>query len=140
MNIFQVGDIVVNNNSWLVGLLGVPSEAGVVIHTSNYSSVIYLFISHQEITLMNDYIDKIKLNYTDIDLKVGDLVELKPKIKSVITIRGVGTIIDTTIIKTNDFDGKFTDEDIKAYLVYFPEEDYEFTIPCSCLQLFLGQK
>ena len=68
--------------------------------------------------------------------KIGDLVELKPRIKDILIIRGAGTIVKETIIKTSDFDEKQTNTMVDAYLVYFPEEDYEYTIPRSCLQLF----
>ena len=31
---------------------------------------------------------------------------------------------------------KWKEEEISAFLVYFPEEDYEYTIPYGCLELF----
>ena len=91
-------------------------------------------------TLMNEYIDKIIMDCKKDDLKIGDLVELKPEIRKILTIRGAGTIVSETIIKTSDFDGKWKNEEIHAFLVYFSEEDYEYTIPKSCLQLFLLTK
>jgi len=33
-------------------------------------------------------------------------------------------------------DKKWKEDEINAYLVYFPEEDYEYTIPRGCLKLF----
>jgi len=119
-----------------MGVLGVRHGPGVIVDTNLYSSIIYLFISDENITLMNDYIDKIMLSKNEEELKIGDLVELKPKIKKILTVQGAGTIIKETLIKTSDFDGEETREDIKAFLVYFPEEDYKYTIPKSCLQLF----
>jgi len=135
MNTFQIGDIIAGNNSWIMGLIGARSVVGVIIHTGLYSSIVHLFTSNEDITLMNDYIDKLPMDYND-DLKIGDLVELKPTIKHIISIRGVGTILGETVIRTSDFDGKWTEDSIHAFLVYFPEEDYEYTIPCNCLQLF----
>ncbi len=137
---FQVGDIVVGNNSWLNGLLGYRNHPGTIIHVGMYSSIIHLFTLNEDITLMNDYIDKINMNEEDTKLRIGDLVELKPQIKKILSICGAGTILKKTIIRTNDFDGKWTDEEIKAFLVYFPEDDYEYTIPVSCLQLFSPTK
>ena len=133
---FQIGDIVVGNNSWLNSMLGYHGNPGIIIHVGLHSSIIHLFILNEDITLMNDYVDKITMNNKDDKLKVGDLVELKPKIRKILSIKGAGTIIDETVIKTNDFDGRWKDDVIDAFLVYFPEEDYEYTIPKSCLQLF----
>ena len=134
MNTFQIGDIVVGNNSWLNNMIGTGGQPGVVIHTNTYSSVIYLFITNQDVTLLNEYIDKIEMK--EEELKIGDLVELKPKIRNILTIKGVGTIISPTFIRTNDLDGEWKDDVISAFLVYFPEENYEYTIPKSCLRLF----
>ena len=136
MNNVQVGDIVVSNNTWLIGLLGVPLEPGVILHQSEYSSIIYLFMCDEEITLMSDYVNKIISAKKIGHFQVGDLVELKPEIQNLLTIRGIGTVLSRTVIKTADFDGKFDDNGIDAYLVYFAEEKYEFTIPATCLQLF----
>ena len=136
MSTFQIGDIVIGNNSWLNSMLGHRHHPGVVTHVGQYSSIIYLFILNEDITLMNDYVDKITMNDKDDKLKVGDLVELKPKIRKILSIKGAGTIINETVIKTNDFDGRWKDDAIDAFLVYFSEEDYEYTIPKSCLQLF----
>ena len=134
MSIYQIGDIVVGNNSWLNNMIGSGNQPGVIIHTSLYSSVIHLFITNQDITLLNDYIEKIEMK--EEELKVGDLVELKPKLKKILAVKGVGTIISTTIIKTNDFEGRWKSDAINAFLVYFPEDDYEYTIPINCLRLF----
>jgi hypothetical protein len=117
-------------------MLGHRQQPGVVTHVGRYSSIIYLFILNEDITLMNDYVDKITMNNNDDKLKIGDLVELKPKIRKILSIKGAGTIINETVIKTNDFDGRWKDDAIDAFLVYFSEEDYEYTIPKSCLQLF----
>jgi len=136
MSSFQIGDIVVGNNSWLNGLLGFGLHPGVIIHVGPYSSIVHLFIINEDITLMNEYIDKLSLNMSDEQLKIGDLVELKPEIRNIITVNGIGTIISENIIRTNDLDGEWTNEEIHAFLVYFPEDDYEYTIPKSCLQLF----
>ena len=84
---------------------------------------------------MNEYIDKLDMG-NDEELKVGDLVELKPRIRHIITIKGAGTIVEETVIRTSDFDKKWTKNEIEAFLVYFPEDDYQYTIPRSCLQLF----
>ena len=89
---------------------------------------------------MNEYVDKVTMDNNEKELKIGDLVELKPKIKRILSVNGVGTIIKETIIRTNDFDGKWKDDTINAFLVYFSEDDYEYTIPISCLQLFLPDK
>ena len=140
MSTFQIGDIVVGNNSWLNSMLGYHGEVGVLIHIGLYSSVIRLFTLKQDITLLNEYIDKIKMEDKKDNLKIGDLVELKPKIRRILSINGVGTIIDETVIKTNDFDGKWTNDSINAFLVHFAEDDYEYTIPRSCLQIFSKPK
>jgi len=121
-------------------MLGVRSLPGVIIHGGLYSSIMHLFITNEDITLMNEYIDKLSLNKNDENLKIGDLVELKPKIRRILTVNGVGTIIGETVIKTSDFDGKWKNEEIFAFLVYFPEDDYEYTIPRSCLKLFSKTK
>jgi len=136
MNTFQVGDIVVGNNSWLNSMLGYRGDGGVIIHVGKYSSIVYLFTTNQDITLLNEYLDRVVMNKRKENLKIGDLVELKPKVKRILSVKGVGTIIKFTVIRTNDFDGKFKDGHIDAFLVYFPEDDYEYTIPRSCLQLF----
>jgi hypothetical protein len=136
MKHFEVGDIVIGNNSWLNGLLGYTGQPGVLIHTSDHSSIIYLFMLNEDIVLLNRYIDKIKMSNKKHELKIGDLVELKPEIKNIIIIRGAGIIIDSTVIRTSDFDKKWKEEEISAFLVYFPEEDYEYTIPYGCLELF----
>ena len=140
MSIFQIGDIVVGNNSWLNGMLGYGLQPGVITHVGNFSSNICLFIINEDIVLMNEYIDKVTMDSNEKELKIGDLVELKPNVKRLLSINGVGTIIRDTVIRTNDFDGKWKDDVIKAFLVYFPENDYEYTIPKSCLQLFLPDK
>jgi hypothetical protein len=140
MNTFQIGDIVAGNNSWLNSMIGYPGIPGVITHVGNYSSVIYLFTISEDIILMNDYIDKVMMDNKEQELKTGDLVELKPKIRAILSISGVGTILQETIITTNDFDGKWKDDTIKAFLVYFPEDDYEYTIPKTCLQLFSPAK
>ena len=138
MSSFQIGDIVVGNNSWLNGLLGYGGQPGVIIHVGKYSSIMHLFIINDDITLMNEYVDKLSLNMDkkEEELKIGDLVELKPRIRDILTVNGVGTIISATVIKTNDFDGTWTNDEIHAFIVYFPQDDYEYTIPRSCLQLF----
>jgi len=140
MSIFQIGDIVVGNNSWLNSMLGHRGMPGVITHVGNYSSNICLFITNEDVVLMNEYIDKVTMSSSEKELKIGDLVELKPKIKQILNVSGVGTIIKDTLIRTNDFDGKWKDDVINAFLVYFPENDYEYTIPKSCLQLFLPDK
>ena len=94
----------------------------------------------EELTLMNDYVDKIISTDKNADFQVGDLVELKPRIQSLLTIRGIGTIITRTVIRTANLEGNFDDDGIDAYLVYFAEEKHEFTIPATCLQLFSQQK
>ena len=128
-----------------------------VIRTSitltNYNPIINLefrlhriaaeaFIINDDITLMNEYVDKLSLNMDkkEEELKIGDLVELKPRIRDILTVNGVGTIISATVIKTNDFDGTWTNDEIHAFIVYFPQDDYEYTIPRSCLQLFSNSK
>ena len=116
---FQIGDIVRGNNSWLNGLLGFGPQPGVIIHVGDHSSIIHLFISNEDVTLLNEYIDKISMSNKKQKLKIGDLVELKPEIKKIIMIRGAGIIIDVTIIRTSDFDKKWKDENINAHLVYF---------------------
>ena len=137
---FQIGDIVFGNNTWLNGMLGYRGQAGVLVCVGPYSSIVHLFTLKEDITLMNDYIDKVTMKKENNNLKIGDLVELKPKIKKILSVKGAGTITKKTIIRTNDFDGNWTDDSIEAFLVYFPEEDYEYTIPCSCLQLFSKSK
>ena len=133
---FQIGDIVVGNNSWLNSMLGHRNMLGVIKHVGSYSSIMYLFIIKEDVTLMNEYIDKLSLEKNDQKLKVGDLVELKPEVIGILNVKGIGTIIDKTIIRTNDHDGKMTDEIIHAFLVYFPEMNSEYTIPSCCLRLF----
>tara|TARA_R100000406_G_C3089378_1_gene119099 strand:- start:50 stop:472 length:423 start_codon:yes stop_codon:yes gene_type:complete len=138
---FQIGDIVISNNPWLVGLLGVRNCPGVIVQSGLYSSKVRLFSDGEEITLMNDYIDKISMNHENKqELKVGDLVELKPKIRAILSVQGIGTIIAETNIKTSDLDSSQTGSIIESFLVYFPEEDYTYTLPRGCLQLFSGQK
>ena len=132
----EIGDIVVGSNSWLNGMIGYGGQPGVLTYTTSHSSIVHLFTLDEDITLMNDYIDKLNLNKKNNKLKVGDLVELHPKIKRILTIKGVGTILSTTTISTNDFDGRWVDDSIEAFLVYFAEEDCEYTIPKSCLRLF----
>jgi hypothetical protein len=139
MTQFQIGDIVVGNNSWLNGLLGYGAEPGVIIHVGRFSSIIHLYILNEDIVLLNEYIDKISMSDEKQKLKIGDLVELKPEIKNIIIIRGAGIIIDATVIRTSDFDKKWKEDEISAFLVYFPEEEYEYTIPIGCLQLFSKQ-
>ena len=138
MSTFQIGDIVVGNNSWLNSMIGSGGQPGVITHIGTYSSIIYLFITNQDITLLNDYIEKLEMK--EEELKVGDLVELKPRIRKILTVKGVGTIISETKIRTNDFEGRWKEDVINAFLVYFPEEDYEYTIPKSCLRLFSPTK
>ena len=138
MSIFQIGDIVVGNNSWLNSMIGSGGQPGVITHVGTYSSIIYLFITNQDITLINEYIEKIEMQ--EEELKVGDLVELKPRIKKILTVKGVGTIISVTVIKTSDFEGRWKEDTINAFLVYFPEEGCEYTIPKSCLRLFSPTK
>ena len=140
MNSFQIGDIVRGNCSWLNTMIGYRGDAGVIIHVGTYSSIIHLFILNEDITLMNDYIDKIIMDDEKQKLKIGDLVELKPRVRKILTIRGVGTILKETIIKTNNFEGKWKDDTIEAFLVYFPEDEYEYTIPKACLQIFSKTK
>ena len=139
MSTFQIGDIVIGNNSWLIGMIGASSQFGVITHTNEHSSEIYLFITDETITLLNGYIDKLDMG-DKIKLKIGDLVELKPKIKNILTINGVGTIVSETVINTTDLDGSWTEEFIDAFLVYFAQDDYKYTIPKSCLQLFYKDK
>jgi hypothetical protein len=136
MSTLQIGDIVVGNNSWLNSMIGYSGEAGVLIHYGVHSSIINLFTTNQDIILMNDYVEKVVMKIKNEELKIGDLVELKPKIKKILTIKGVGTITQITEIKTHDFDGEWDNSTINACLVYFSEDDYEYTIPTSCLQLF----
>ena len=140
MSLLQIGDIVVGNNSWLNGLLGFGGHPGVIIHVGRYSSVIHLFIIKEDVTLLNEYVDKLSVCMKEDELKIGDLVELKPRIRNILTVRGVGTIISHTVIKTSDFDGEWTKEEIDAFIVYFPEHDYEYTIPRSFLRLFSKTK
>ena len=139
MTQFQIGDIVVGNNSWLNGLLGLGTQPGVIIHVGKHDSIIHLYMLNEDIVLLNEYIDKISMSDKEDKLKIGDLVELKPEIKNIIIIRGAGIIIDNTVIRTSDFDKKWKDDEIYAFLVYFPEEDYEYTIPRECLKLFSKQ-
>ena len=140
MTKFQIGDIVVGNNSWLNGLLGYGTLPGVITHCGAHSSILYLFTINEDIVLSNEYIDKIKMNDDNEKLKIGDLVELKPEIKKILIIKGAGTIVAETTIRTSDFDKKWKKEEISAFLVYFPEDDYEYTIPYGCLQLFSNLK
>ena len=137
--IFQIGDIVSGNNPWLLGLLGVYTMQGVIICAGTFSSKIHLFTIKEDIVLMNDYIEKIPCGETE-SLKVGDLVELKPRILTILKVGGVGTIIEKTIIRTNDFYGNWTKEEIEAFVVFFPSTDCEYTIPCGCLRLFSKSK
>lgn len=81
MSTFQIGDIVVGNSGWLNSLIGYNGSAGVLIHISLYSSIIHLFTTDEQITLMNEYIDKLDITAETEKLKIGDLVELHPKIK-----------------------------------------------------------
>ena len=139
MSTFQIGDIVIGNNAWLIGMIGASSQFGVITHTNEHSSEICLFITAETITLLNGYIDKIDMG-EEIQLKIGDLVELKPKIKNILTINGVGTIISKAVINTTDLDGSWTEEVIDAFLVFFPQDDCKYTIPKSCLRLFYKDK
>jgi len=136
MSTFQVGDIVVGSNSWLNSMIGYGGQPGVLIHSGMYSAIIHLFIIKEDITLMNEYVDKLDLKDKNEKLKVGDLVVLKDEVIKYLRISGAGTIISRTIIRTSDFDGDWTNDIIHAFLVFFPEMDYEYTIPCNCLRLF----
>ena len=140
MNTFQIGDIAKGNNSWLNSMLGYCGQPGVIIHVGSHSSIIHLFILKQDITLMNDYIDKLILEKDNENLQIGDLVELKPEVLDILNINGIGTIIDKTIIRTKDFDDKTSYDIIHAFLVYFPEMNCEYTIPCCCLRVFSDLK
>ena len=140
MNTFQIGDIVVCNNPWLSGLLGFRGLPGILIYFGLHSSLIHLIITGEQITLMNEYLDKVSYKKENINLKVGDLVELKPKILGILRLDGVGIILEKTIITTNDFDGKSTEDKIDAFLVYFNDMNCEYTIPYSCLQVFSPPK
>ena len=133
---FQIGDIVISNNPWLIGMIGARHVPGVITYVGLYSSKVRLFTDNEDITLMNDYIDKISMDTKKNNLKIGDLVELKPKIKEILNFRGVGTIIAETVIKSSDFDGREINSLVDSYLVYFAEEDYTYTIPKNCLRLF----
>ena len=137
---FQIGDIVISNNPWLIGMIGARHVPGVITYVGLYSSKVRLFTDNEDITLMNDYIDKISMDTKKNNLKIGDLVELKPKIKEILNFRGVGTIIAETVIKSSDFDGREINSLVDSYLVYFAEEDYTYTLPRGCLQLFSKQK
>ena len=140
MSTIQIGDIVVGNNSWLNNALGYGNHPGAVIHVGLKSSIIHLFILNEDITLLNEYVEKIIMDDKNDNFKIGDLVELKPKIREILAISGVGTIIQKTVIRTNDFDGNWKDDSINAFLVYFAEADCEYTIPHSCLQIFSNSK
>ena len=133
---FQIGDIVISNNPWLIGLIGARHVPGVITYVGLYSSKVRLFTDNEDITLMNDYIDKISMDTKEDKLKIGDLVELKPKIKDILNFKCVGTIIAETVIKSSDFDGREINSLVDSYLVYFAEEDYTYTIPKNCLRLF----
>ena len=133
---FQIGDIVISNNPWLIGMIGARHVPGVITYVGLYSSKVRLFTDNEDITLMNDYIDKVNMDIKEHDLKIGDLVELKPKVKRILSLRGVGTIIAETVIKSSNFDGKEINSFVDSYLVYFAEEDYTYTIPKNCLRLF----
>jgi len=136
MKLFQVGNIVRASNGWLNSLLNIHDEIGVVTNTNEYSSTIYLFISKQEIILLNDYVEEVGLKLKKNDIKVGDLVELKPKVRKIINISGPGLIIKKTIISTTNFDHDDISEQINAYIIYFHEHNAEYTIPIECLRLF----
>ena len=71
------------------------------------------------------------------NFEIGDLIELKPAIREIIKIEGVGIIIDKTSIDTTDLLDETIDPVIKAYLIYFPVCGVEYTIPCDCVQFFL---
>ena len=133
---FQIGDIVISNNPWLISMIGAPHVPGVITYVGLYSSKVRLFTDSEDITLMNDYIDKINMDTKKNNLKIGDLVELKPNIKRILSLRGVGTIIAETVIKSSDFDERGINSFVDSYLVYFAEEDYAYTIPKNCLRLF----
>ena len=133
---FQIGDIVISNNPWLIGMIGARHVPGVITYVGLYSSKVRLFTDNEDITLMNDYIDKVNMDIKEHNLKIGDLVELKPKVKRILSLRGVGTIIAETVIKSSNFDGKEINSFVDSYLVYFAEEDYTYTIPKNCLRLF----
>ena len=136
MSTFQFGDIVVGNNPWLNSLLGFHGLPGVLVHVGLYSSIISLFITEEKITLMNDYIDKINYKSEKANLKIGDLVELKTEILTILNIEGIGIILEKKIITSSDFEGQITDDKIDAFLVYFNDMGCEYTIPCGCLRLF----
>ena len=140
MGIFQTGDIVRGNNPWLNNMIGFYSEVGIVIEKGIHSSVIWLFISGLSITLLNDYIEKVYFVLKEKVLKVGDLVELEPKVQRAIAITGVGTIIEKTIIDTTDFMGEFIPPKIEAYTIFFQDSETEYTIPATCVRLFLNKK
>ena len=64
---FQIGDIVISNNPWLISMIGAPHVPGVITYVGLYSSKVRLFTDSEDITLMNDYIDKIKLKKPNIE-------------------------------------------------------------------------
>ena len=140
MRIFQIGDIVLGSNAWLNSMLGCGLQPGVITNVGDHSSNIHLFIINEDIVLMNEYIDKVTMDNEEKELKVGDLVEFKPELRKILAVRGVGTIISETIIRTDDFDGKWKDDVINAFLVYFSEDNYEYTVPKTCLQIFSPDK
>ena len=70
MNAFQIGDIVVGNNSWLNSMIGSGGLPGVLIHIGTYSSIIHLFTKNQDITLLNDYIEKIEMSEEELKIKI----------------------------------------------------------------------
>ena len=117
-------------------MIGASHVPGVITYVGLYSSKVRLFTDSEDITLMNDYIDKIDMDTKKNNLKIGDLVELKPNIKRILSLRGVGTIIAETVIKSSDFDERGINSFVDSYLVYFAEEDYAYTIPKNCLRLF----
>jgi len=117
-------------------MIGASHVPGVITYVGLYSSKVRLFTDNEDITLMNDYIDKVNMDIKEHNLKIGDLVELKPKVKRILSLRGVGTIIAETVIKSSNFDGKEINSFVDSYLVYFAEEDYTYTIPKNCLRLF----
>ena len=121
-------------------MLGYGGECGIIVCSGPYSSVIRIFTIEEDITLMNDYIENLNIKKDYNSFRIGDLVVIKSKLSRFLTIKGVGIILEKTTITTTNFQGDPGEEKIHAYVIFFPEEGCDYTIPVGCIEVFCSNK
>jgi hypothetical protein len=137
----KTGDIVVFKQTFANSVRGIYGDIGIIVETFDKTCNVRLIIGDYEISTLYKNIEKVYFGtVSNYSFKIGDLVQLKEEVRTLINIPDHGIILEKTSIRTDDLHDEDIAEIIDAFVIFFPNISTEYTIPKNCVEFFGNKK